>query len=655
MGKKQFKAESKRLLDMMINSIYTHKEIFLRELISNASDAIDKLYYLSLSEKISGINRTDFYIEIKADKEARTLTITDNGIGMSAAELEKNLGTIALSDSNTFKSDEKISEFSENEETKIDIIGQFGVGFYSAFMVADKIEVISKKYGEEAANSWISNGAAGYEVRPSERDTNGTTIIISLRADNNAPGQEETYSEYLEEYHIKGLVKKYSDYIRYPIKMDVTKTKKIENDIKDGKNETADKKDQEKAEPKFETYIETETINSMIPLWKRMKSSITADEYNGFYKDKFMDYSDPLKVIHTGVEGVISYDALMFIPENAPYNYYTKDFEKGLQLYSSGVMIMEKCADLLPDYFSFVRGLVDSQDLSLNISRELLQHDRQLLAIAQRLEKKIQSELLDMQQADREKYEKFFKAFGIQLKFGIYNDFGMKKDLLQDLILYYSCKEKKLITLKEYVENIAENQREIYYATGESIEQIERLPQIELVQEKGFDILLGTDEVDEFCFKVLMEYNEKPIKHISEADIKSETNEEDEKKLSDQKEANKDILTKISETLKDKVKEVRLSDKLLSYPVALASGDGLSIEMEKVMSKLPGAGEGMKADRILEINANHDILAKLNEISDNDESLATYANLMYDMAVVLAGLNIEDPTRLVKDITKLIV
>ncbi|MDR0885580.1 MAG: molecular chaperone HtpG [Clostridiales Family XIII bacterium] len=662
MAKKAFQAESKRLLDMMIHSIYTHKEIFIRELISNASDAIDKLYYNSLKDQIAGIDRNDFFIKITPDEAARTLTIQDNGIGMSVEELESNLGTIALSGSHSFKNDEEVVAAGA-EGTDIDIIGQFGVGFYSAFMVASEIQVISKQYGSDQAYAWTSEGADGYDISEAEMDGHGTIIILTLKTDVLSEGEEENYSEYLKEYTLRSLIKKYSDYIRYPIKMDIEKSRLIEEPEDESANAAADdaseddaaKEPAEPKEPQYEEYIEEETINSMVPLWKRMKSDITKEEYNGFYKDKFMDYQDPIKTIHTGVEGIVSYDALLFIPARTPYNYYTKDYEKGLQLYSSGVMIMDKCADLLPDYFSFVKGLVDSQDLSLNISRELLQHDRQLKAIEQRLEKKVKSELLDMLKSDRENYDEFFKNFGVQIKFGIYNDYGQKKDFLSDLLVYYSAKEKKLITLDEYVAAMPEDQTAIYYATGESIDQVDRLPQTEVLKDKEYDILYGTDEVDEFCFKILETYKEKPIKNISEGDLGIEETEEEKKQTEALEVSNKEIIEALKTALADKVSDVRLSSRIKSYPVVLVAGDGMSLEMEKIMNKMPGGpGMPMKATRILEINATHPIIDSLKKAHDKgEEELAKYASIIYDMGVMLAGLEVDDSGDFVKAVASL--
>ena len=637
MAKKQFKAESKRLLELMINSIYTHKEIFLRELISNASDAIDKLYYRSLTEKISGISRDAFYIKIDVDKNSRILTISDNGIGMTKEDLEQNLGTIAKSGSLMFKEDEagsgetaKEKKAAEKAAKDIDIIGQFGVGFYSAFMVSSNIKVISKAYGEATAYEWESKGVDGYTIKEADKEEVGTEIILTIKESD----EEENYDEYLGQFGIQSLVKRYSDYIRYPIKMNIERTRALPP------SEGAE----EDAPPVYETYIEEETLNSMVPLWKRVKSKITDEEYNGFYKDKFADFEDPLRVIHTGVEGVVSYDALLFIPGRAPFNYYTKEYEKGLQLYSSGVMIMEKAPDLLPDYFGFVKGLVDSQDLSLNISREMLQHDRQLKAIAQRIEKKIKSELELMLTNDRDKYETFFKAFGLQMKFGMYDNFGSAKDTLKDLILYYSSSEEKLVTFGEYVSRMPEDQKYIYYATGESVEKIDRMPQTELLKDKGFEILYGTENVDEFALKMIMDYEEKQFKSVSESDLGIEESEEEKKKAEEQEESSKELLSTIKDALEGKVSDVKLSKRLKSHPVVLVSGSGISLEMEKVLQSMPGNDNSVKADRILEINANHDILKAMNKVLEEDsDSVKIYANILYNQALLMEGLPIEDP------------
>lgn len=616
MAKKQFKAESKRLLDLMINSIYTHKEIFLREIISNASDAIDKLYYQSLTEEgNTGISRDDFSIMIEANKDAGTLTITDNGIGMTKEELENNLGTIAKSGSLDFK-----EEIEKKDE--IDIIGQFGVGFYSAFMVSDKVTVVSKAYGEEQAYKWESTGADGYTITEAEKDGYGTEITLTLKSDT----EDEKYSDYLDSYRIKNLIKTYSDYIRYPIKMMVEKSR-----IKEG------------TENEFESYSELETLNSMVPLWKKNKSEITDEEYNKFYKDKFYDFTDPAKVIHTNVEGVVSYTSLLFIPGKAPYNYYSREYEKGLQLYSSGVLIMDRCEDLLPDYFSFVKGLVDSQDLSLNISREMLQHDIQLRAIAQRIEKKIKSELESMLKNDRDKYVEFFKNFGLQLKFGIYDQMGMNKDKLQDLVMFYSSKEKALVTLAEYVSRMKEDQKFIYYASGESVEKIDRLPQTEMLKDKDYEILYLTDEVDEFALQMLRTYQEKEFKSVSADDLGIEETQEEKEAAEKQAEESKDMLEFMANSLEGKVSEIKLSQRLKSHPVCLTAKGGLSLEMEKVFNAMP-MEEKIQAERVLEINAKHPILETLTRAFEEDkDSVKKYAEILYDQALLIEGLPIEDP------------
>ncbi|MFV0515856.1 MAG: molecular chaperone HtpG [Aminipila sp.] len=628
MAKKQFKAESKRLLDLMINSIYTHKEIFLREIISNASDAIDKLYYLTLTEN-NGISRDDFYIRITTDKDNRTLKISDNGIGMSKEELENNLGTIAKSGSLQFK-----KENADKAELKeeIDIIGQFGVGFYSAFMVASKIQVISKKYGEEQAYLWESQGADGYTVAETEKDSIGTEIIIYLKDDT----EDEKYGEYLQDYKLRSLIKKYSDYIRYPIKMNVEKHKM--------KEATEEQKADENYTPEYETYTEDEILNSMVPLWKKSKGSITEEEYNNFYREKFFDFEDPAKVIHTNVEGVSTYNALMYIPARAPFNYYTKEYEKGLQLYSSGVLIMDKCADLLPDYFSFVRGLVDSQDLSLNISREMLQHDRQLKAIAVRLEKKIKSELLEMLNTDREKYEKFFENFGLQLKFGAYNEYGMHKDAVKELLMFYSSSEKKLVTLSEYISRMKEEQKYIYYACGENIEKIDKQPQTEMLKDRGYEILYCTDEIDEFALKVIATFDEKEFRSVSADDLGIEETAEEKEAIEKQREENKELLDLMKEALGDKVAEVRVSQRLKSHPVCLTANGEISIEMEKVLNAMPTANEKISAAKVLEINANHTVFESLKNIFKTDkEKVKDYSKLLYNQALLIEGMPVEDP------------
>ncbi|MGN0174055.1 MAG: molecular chaperone HtpG, partial [Acutalibacteraceae bacterium] len=624
MAKKQFKAESKKLLDMMINSIYTHKEIFMRELISNASDALDKLYFKKLGEHNGDFSKDDLCINITADKEKRTITIADNGIGMTKDELENNLGVIAKSGSLDFKT--------ENEKTEdIDVIGQFGVGFYSAFMVAKKITVESKAYGEDTAHKWVSSGADGYTITDCEKDDCGTVITLEIKENT----ENDSYDEFLEQYKIKELVKKYSDYIRYPIKMEVEKSVPVETDDKDG---------EEDKEPEFTTVKEIETLNSMVPLWHKNKNEISEDEYNQFYKDRFHDYEDPAKVIHSKTEGQVSYDSLMFIPKRPPYDFYTKDYEKGLALYANGVLIMEKCKDLLPDHFSFVKGLVDSADLSLNISREILQHDHQLKIIAKAIDKKICSELKKMLSNERENYEEFFKAFGIQLKFGVYNNYGMYKDSLKDLLIYISSAEEKYTTLAEYVLRMKDGQDTIYYACGDSIDKIKLLPQTEAVKDKGYEILYMTDNVDEFALQMLMEYDGKKFKNICDGALDLDTEEEKEQLKTKNEEA-KDMLGFIKESLKDEVTDVKFTDKLKSSAVCLSSEGYLSMEMEKVLKTMPNANDSMKAQLVLEINSNHSINDKLNKLyNDDKETLKKFAKLLYYQARLISGLEIENPS-----------
>ena len=617
---KQFKAESKRLLDMMINSIYTHKEIFLRELISNASDAIDKLYFKSLTDDKVGMNKDDFKIEITADKENKVLTISDNGIGMTADELENNLGIIANSGSFKFKN--------ENEKTDdVDIIGQFGVGFYSAFMVAKEVEVRSKAYGSDKAYMWKSGGADGYTIEECDKDSVGTEIRLTLKDDT----ETECYDEYLEASTIKELVKKYSDYIRFPIKMDVEKTKR-----------KADAKEDDYSDDAYETVIENETLNSMVPLWRKNKNELKPEDYNNFYKEKFFDYTDPLKYIHSKIEGTVTYDSLLFIPARAPFNFYSKDYEKGLQLYSSGVLISDKCADLLPDYFSFVRGLVDSADLSLNISREMLQHDHQLKTIAKSIEKTIKSELKKMLNNEREKYEQFWKTFGIQIKFGVYDNYGRDKDAVEDLLMFTSSHENKLTTLDEYVSRMKEEQKYIYYAAGDSVEKIQVLPQTELLRDKGYEILYLTDNVDEFAVKVLMRHGDKEFRNVSEGDlgIDTEAEKEETKKLAEE---NKDMLSFITAALDGKVKETKISDKLKSHPVCISSSGQISLEMEKILNQNP-QNEKVKSEKVLEINPNHKIFAAMQKLYGEDkEKFKDYASILYDQALLIEGMQIEDP------------
>ena len=611
MAKKQFKAESKRLLDLMVNSIYTHKEIFLRELISNASDAIDKLYFRSLTDDSVNMKRDDFFIRIFADKDTRTLTVSDNGCGMTPEELEANLGTIAKSGTRAFKAANELGD-------DIDIIGQFGVGFYSAFMVSSDVKVLSRAFGAEKGAVWESTGEDGYTIRECDKESVGTDVVLTLKEDTD----DENYSRFLDEYTIRELVKKYSDYIRFPIKMLVEKSRK-----KDGGDE-------------YETYFEDDTLNSMIPLWRRNKSDITAEEYNGFYKDKFYDFEDPLLVIHTKAEGAVSYNALLFVPQRPPYDFYSKEFKRGLQLYSNGVMIMDKCEELLPDCFGFVRGLVDSADLSLNISREMLQHDRQLKVIASNIKKKIKAELEKLLADDREKYEKFFKAFGLPIKYGMYAGYGVDKDFLKDLVLFYSAKQSKLITLKEYVDAMEENQTDIYYACGDTIEKSLRLPQTELVRDKGYDILCMTDDVDEFVIKLLEGYEGKPFKSVAGSDL--DIASEDEKKaVAEKQESSKAILDKLKDALDGKVKEVRLSSRLKTSPVCLTSDGVITVEMEKVLNAMP-MENGARAERVLEINPSHPVFETISAL-DDDEKIKLYAKLLYNQALLIEGLPIDDP------------
>ena len=626
MALQKFKAESKRLLDLMINSIYTHKEIFLRELISNASDAIDKLYYRSLTDGATGMNTSDFRIEIHPDKTNRTLTISDNGCGMTREELVQNLGTIA--DSGTFR----FKEEHAMDQKETEIIGQFGVGFYSAFMVAKRVTVVSRAYGAEDAYQWKSEGAEGFSVSAAKRDTHGTDIILELKDDT----EDEHYSEYLEQYRLTQLIKKYSSYIRYPIQMELEKSRKKEDS------------------DEYEPYTEVETINSMVPLWKRQKSELTESDYNNFYADRFSDYEAPLRTIHTSAEGAVSYNALLFIPSHAPYDYYSKAYEKGLQLYANGVLIMDKCADLLPDYFSFVRGLVDSPDLSLNISREMLQHDRQLKVIASNIEKKIKSELLAMLKNDREKYETFFRAFGLQLKYGTYMDYGMHSEMLRDLLLFHSMKQDKLITLQEYVDAMPEGQTAIYYAAGETIQRIKAMPQLDRLEEKGYDVLFLTDDVDEFALTILHTFAEKEFKSITSGELSLET-EEEKKASEEQAEASKPLLDTLREALSGKVKDVRLSSRLKNHAVCLSSDGPLSIGMEKVLNAMPVENK-VKADRVLELNADHPLFAKLESLqaSGDTDTLKTYADVLFTQAQLIEGILPEDPAEYSEKVLQLL-
>ncbi len=622
METKQFKAESKRLLDMMIHSIYTHKEIFLRELISNASDAIDKLYFKSLTDDKVGLNKDDFAIWISADKDSRTLKISDNGIGMTEEELENNLGTIANSGSFKFKNENKLEE--DNQ-----IIGQFGVGFYSAFMVAKKVTVISKAYGSDKAYQWESEGVDGYTITEADKKSTGTEIILEMLDDTD----DENYGEFLDQYRIKSLVSKYSDYIRFPIKMEVSHSRP--------KEQTEEEKEAKKP-LEYEDYLEVETLNSMTPLWKKNKTELKEEDYKHFYTEKFFDYNEPLKYSHISNE-MPAYNALLYIPSKAPFDYYSKEYEKGLQLYSNGVLIMDKCADLLPDYFSFVKGLVDSEDLSLNISREMLQHDRQLKTIAKSIEKTISNELKKMLKNEREKYEEFWKAFGLQLKYGVYSDFGMNKDKLQDLLMFTSSNEQKLVTLDEYVTGMREDQKYIYYATGESAARIEQLPQTELVKDNGFEILYLTDNIDEFALKALMQYKDKEFKSVSADDLGLETPEKKEE-LKAKEEESADLLSQLKEALNGKVTKVALSQRLKSHPVCLTSEGEISLEMEKVLNSMP-TDQKIKAQRVLEINPEHEIFGKLKSLSESGDKdkLGKYAKLLYDQALLIEGMSIEDP------------
>ena len=621
MEKKEFKAESKRLLDLMINSIYTNKEIFLRELISNASDAIDKMYYKALTDDDIIFSKNDYFIKVDIDKDNRTLTVTDTGIGMTEDELESNLGIIANSGSYTFKQDHELKDGH-------DIIGQFGVGFYSAFMVADTVTVISKAYGSDEAYRWVSSGADGYTIEPASKDDIGTTIILKLKEST----EDEDYDEYLGEYRIKNIIKKYSNYIRYPIKMDISSSK-----LKEG------------SQDEYEDILEEQVINSMVPIWRKNKNELKEDDYNNFYSEKHFGFDEPLKHIHISVDGTLRYDAILYIPKEAPFDFYTKEYEKGLELYSSGVLIMNKCPDLLPDHFSFVKGVVDSEDLSLNISREVLQHDRQLKLIAKKIKDKIKDELSLMLKNERDKYEKFFKSFGQQLKYGVYSDFGMNKGDIEDLLMFYSSKEKKMITLNEYLESMAEDQDDIYYASGESIDRIDKLPQVSFVKDKGYDILYFTDYVDEFAIKVLHNYKEKPFKSVSSSDLDL-GDEKDNDSLKD----NQEIFYLMKEYLGDRVKDVKGTGKLKDHPVYLASDGELSIEMEKVLNQMPDGGN-VKADKVLEININHKVFDRLKEAYENDkDKLKLYTNLLYNQSLLIEGLPLEDPVEFTNNIWQLL-
>ena len=624
METKQFKAESKRLLDLMINSIYTHREIFLRELISNASDAIDKIYYKSLSDDTINFNKENFFIKISIDKENRTIKLSDTGIGMTKEELDDNLGVIAKSGSLQFKKENEVKDGH-------DIIGQFGVGFYSSFLIADKVTVITKAFGSNEAYKWESTGVEGYTIEPSIKDTVGTDIILHVKANT----EDENFDEYLNEYKIQSLIKKYSDFIRYPIIMDLTESR-----LKEG------------TESEYEDYIEEKVVNSMVPIWRKNKNELTQEDYNNFYNEKHYGFDTPLKHIHLSVDGTVSYNAILYIPENMPYDFYTKDYEKGLELYSNGVMIMNKCSDLLPDYFGFVKGIVDSEDLSLNISREILQHDRQLRFIAKNIKNKIKSELEKMLRNERENYEKFYKAFGRTLKFGVYDNFGAEKEVLQDLLMFYSSKEKKMVTLDEYVTRMAEDQKYIYYAVGESIDRIEKMPQTELLLDKGYEILYFTDDIDEFAIKMLMKYKEKEFKSVSSSDLGIENNDE-ENKVEESNEENKSLFDAMKEILNDKISSVKVSKKLKNHPVCLSNEGDLSIEMEKLLNSMPN-NQGVKAQKVLEINTNHEVFNALKDAYENDkDKFNLYTNLLYNQALLIEGLSISDPVEFTNNICKL--
>lgn len=620
MVKKQFKAESKRLLDLMINSIYTHKEIFVRELISNASDALDKIYYKALADESLTFNKEDYFIKVTADKQNRILTISDTGIGMTKEELDDNLGVIAKSGSLTFKKEHQMKD-------GYDIIGQFGVGFYSAFMVSDTVTVISKALGRDEAYKWESKGIDGYTIVPWEKEAAGTDIILKIKENT----EEETYDDFLEEYTLRSIIKKYSDFIRYPIKMDVTTRKRKEG-----------------TEDEYETVSEEQTVNSMVPIWKKNKSELTAQDYENFYAEKRYGFDKPLKHIHISTDGAVSYNAIIYIPEKAPYHFYTKDYEKGLELYSSGVLIMNKCADLLPDYFSFVKGMVDSEDLSLNISREMLQHNRQLNLIAKNIKSKIQKELENLLKNDREKYETFYNSFGKQLKYGIYSDFGANKDVLQDLLMFYSSTEKKLVTLDEYISRMAEEQKYIYYAAGESIDRIEKLPQTEVISDKGYEILYFTDDVDEFAVKMLFSYKDKEFRSVSAKELGIDTEETDATQKTDQ-----ELFAEMKAILSDKVKDVRASKRLKNHPVCLANEGELSIEMEKILSAMPH-NPNLKAEKVLEINISHDVFNSLKKAFENDkDKFRLYTDLLYNQALLIEGLPVGDPLEFTNNICKI--
>jgi len=623
LAKKQFKTESKRLLDMMINSIYTHREIFLRELISNASDAIDKIYYKALTDESITFDKDNYYIRIIPDKENRILKVSDTGIGMTEEELDDNLGVIAQSGSLAFKNENELKD-------GYDLIGQFGVGFYSAFMVSDTVTVISKAFGSDEAYKWESNGIDGYTIEPCTKDSVGTDIILKIKENT----EDEKFDEYLEEYRLKSIIKKYSDFIRYPIKMDITKRR-----LKEG------------SENEYEDYTEEEIVNSMVPIWKKNKNELNQEDYDNFYSEKRYGFDKPIKHIHISVDGAVSYNAILFIPERMPYDFYTKEYEKGLELYSNGVLIMNKCADLLPDYFSFVKGMVDSEDLSLNISREMLQHDRQLKLIAKNIKNKIKKELENLLKNERDKYEEFFKTFGRQLKYGVYSDFGSNKEVLQDLLMFYSSKEKKMVTLDEYVSRMPEEQKYIYYAAGESNERIEKMPQTELVADKGYEILYFTDDVDEFAIRMLMTYKDKEFKSVSSGDLGIE---EENESSSDDKD-NIGLFEHMKNILADKVKDVRVSKRLKNHPVCLSNDGELTIEMEKILNSMPN-NQNIKADKVLEININHEVFRALKEAYENDkDKLKLYTDLLYNQALLIEGLPIDDLVEFTNNICKIMI
>lgn len=626
MEKKEFQAESKRLLEMMVHSIYSQKEIFLRELISNSSDAIDKIYYKALTDDSISFNKDDYYIRIETNEENRTLTVKDTGIGMTKDELEDNLGTIAKSGSLAFKNEIEMKDGQE-------IIGQFGVGFYSSFMVSDKVTVYTRALHSEEGYKWESDGIDGYTIEPYNKNEIGTEIVISLKENN----EDENYDDFLQEHTLKSIVKKYSDFIRYPIKMDVT-----------------EKQPKEDNEEELVDVTNEQTINSMVPIWRKNKQELKDEDYQAFYQEKHFGFDQPLSHLHISVDGMVRFQSILYIPEQLPFNYYSQDFEKGLELYSNGVLIMEKCADLLPDYFSFVKGIVDSEDLSLNISREILQQDRQVRLIAKNIEKKIKNHLQSLLKNNREKYEKFYEAFGRQIKYGVYSDFGANKEKLQDLLLFYSSNEKKLVSLKEYIERMPETQEQIYYATGESHERIEKLPQTELVKDKGYEILYFTDEVDEFAIKMLMTYDGKEFKNVSSGDLDLE-DEETKKEAEKQIEEHKDLLAEMKEILGNKVKDVKVSTRLKSHPVCLAAEGDVSIEMEKVLKQMPD-NQNIEATKVLEINNKHDIFQALVQAHETDkEKVKLYTNILYNQALLIEGLPIEDPVALTNDMCKVMV